>query len=243
MQHGPLLTFHLGLTQGSALIRYSTRQEAAKAQSALHMLVSFYMSVVYKHNVLFLSKKLTFDCFARCVLGNTTILAEFVSEDEVARYFAHSQGGSTSGGAPPGAAGSSSIGAVGTVGTGSSVERERAGGGSSNTGGGGNGGGVVPAGSSWQSLDSTGGSPDTVSVQAPGLNIFAQWSNGAGGGGASSNAAGVEPGRQGLWATMPATYPSSSSLWGSPSLEDRHQMSSPAAMLPGDLLGGGSDSL
>lgn len=37
MQHGPLLTFHLGLTQGSALIRYSTRQEAAKAQSALHM--------------------------------------------------------------------------------------------------------------------------------------------------------------------------------------------------------------
>ena len=37
MQPGPLLTFHLGLTQGSALIRYSTPQEAAKAQSALHM--------------------------------------------------------------------------------------------------------------------------------------------------------------------------------------------------------------
>ena len=37
MQHGPLLTFHLGLTQGSALIRYSSPQEAAKAQSALHM--------------------------------------------------------------------------------------------------------------------------------------------------------------------------------------------------------------
>lgn len=37
MQHGPLLTFHLGLTQGTALIRYSSRQEAAKAQSALHM--------------------------------------------------------------------------------------------------------------------------------------------------------------------------------------------------------------
>lgn len=37
MQHGPLLTFHLGLTQGSALIRYSSRQEAAKAQGALHM--------------------------------------------------------------------------------------------------------------------------------------------------------------------------------------------------------------
>lgn len=39
MQHGPLLTFHLGLTQGSALIRYSSRQEAAKAQGALHMWV------------------------------------------------------------------------------------------------------------------------------------------------------------------------------------------------------------
>lgn len=37
MQHGPLLTFHLGLTQGTALIRYSSKQEAAKAQSALHM--------------------------------------------------------------------------------------------------------------------------------------------------------------------------------------------------------------
>ncbi|TKS91579.1 Trinucleotide repeat-containing gene 6B protein [Collichthys lucidus] len=36
-QHGPLLTFHLGLTQGSALIRYNSRQEAAKAQGALHM--------------------------------------------------------------------------------------------------------------------------------------------------------------------------------------------------------------
>lgn len=162
-----------------------------------------------------------------------------MSDDEVARYFAHSQGGSTSGGGPPGTAGASSVGAVGT---GSSGERERAGGGSSNTGGGGNGGGVVPTGSGWQSLDSTGGSPDPVSVQAPGLNIFAQWSNGAVGGGGTSNAAGVEAGRQGLWAAMPSAYPSSS-LWGSPALEDRHQMSSPAAMLPGDLLGGGSDSL
>lgn len=197
---------------------------------------------ISNHIALFLSKKLTFDCFTRCVLGNTTILAEFVSEDEVARYFAHSQGGSTCGGGPPGAAGSSTVGAVGTVGTGTSGERERAGGGSATTGVGGNGGGVVPAGSSWQSLDGTGSSPDPVSVQAPGLNIFAQWSNGAGGSGGSSNAAGVEPGRQGLWATMPAGYPSSS-LWGSPSLEDRHQMSSPAALLPGDLLGGGSDSL
>ncbi|XP_017166169.1 trinucleotide repeat-containing gene 6B protein [Poecilia reticulata] len=76
MQHGPLLTFHLGLTQGTALIRYGSKQEAAKAQSALHM----------------------------CVLGNTTILAEFVSEEEVARYIAHSQAGGagSEGAAAPG---------------------------------------------------------------------------------------------------------------------------------------------
>lgn len=37
MQHGPLLTFHLGLTQGTALIRYGSKQEASKAKSALHM--------------------------------------------------------------------------------------------------------------------------------------------------------------------------------------------------------------
>uniref|UniRef100_A0A8C3XFS9 Adenylosuccinate lyase n=1 Tax=Cyanoderma ruficeps TaxID=181631 RepID=A0A8C3XFS9_9PASS len=54
MQHGPLLTFHLNLTQGTALIRYNTKQEAAKAQTALHM----------------------------CVLGNTTILAEFATDEE-----------------------------------------------------------------------------------------------------------------------------------------------------------------
>lgn len=43
MQHGPLLTFHLNLTQGTALIRYSTKQEAAKAQTALHMWVPSYV--------------------------------------------------------------------------------------------------------------------------------------------------------------------------------------------------------
>uniref|UniRef100_A0A8C9BN59 Trinucleotide repeat containing adaptor 6B n=1 Tax=Phocoena sinus TaxID=42100 RepID=A0A8C9BN59_PHOSS len=63
MQHGPLLTFHLNLTQGTALIRYSTKQEAAKAQTALHM----------------------------CVLGNTTILAEFATDDEVSRFLAQAQ--------------------------------------------------------------------------------------------------------------------------------------------------------
>uniref|UniRef100_A0A8C6SH28 TNRC6 PABC binding domain-containing protein n=1 Tax=Neogobius melanostomus TaxID=47308 RepID=A0A8C6SH28_9GOBI len=135
MQHGPLLTFHLGLTQGTALIRYCSKQEAAKAQSALHM----------------------------CVLGNTTILAEFVT------------------------------------------------------------------------------AANQTATHGPGLGIFAQWSsNGAGGAG------GVEAGRQGLWGGMGGMSGAgyhSSSLWGSPALEDRHQMGSPASLLPGDLLGGGADSI
>lgn len=40
MQHGPLITFHLNLTQGSAVVRYSSKDEAAKAQKSLHMCVS-----------------------------------------------------------------------------------------------------------------------------------------------------------------------------------------------------------
>ncbi|KAG7216241.1 hypothetical protein INR49_029092 [Caranx melampygus] len=71
---------------GSALIRYSSRQEAAKAQGALHM----------------------------CVLGNTTILAEFVSEEEVARYFAHSQAGGAEGASSGGAAAGGTQGSSGT---------------------------------------------------------------------------------------------------------------------------------
>uniref|UniRef100_A0A8C7CNM9 Trinucleotide repeat-containing gene 6C protein n=1 Tax=Oncorhynchus kisutch TaxID=8019 RepID=A0A8C7CNM9_ONCKI len=63
MQHGPLITFHLNLTQGNALVRYSSKEEAAKAQKSLHM----------------------------CVLGNTTILAEFAGEEEVQRFFAQGQ--------------------------------------------------------------------------------------------------------------------------------------------------------
>ncbi|KAG5278976.1 hypothetical protein AALO_G00104780 [Alosa alosa] len=63
MQHGPLITFHLNLTQGNALVRYSSKEEAAKAQKSLHM----------------------------CVLGNTTILAEFAGEEEVNRFFAQGQ--------------------------------------------------------------------------------------------------------------------------------------------------------
>ncbi|XP_072339410.1 trinucleotide repeat-containing gene 6C protein isoform X13 [Scyliorhinus torazame] len=63
MQHGPLITFHLNLTQGNAVVRYSSKEEAAKAQKSLHM----------------------------CVLGNTTILAEFASDEEVNRFFAQGQ--------------------------------------------------------------------------------------------------------------------------------------------------------
>nr|XP_023670236.1 trinucleotide repeat-containing gene 6B protein-like [Paramormyrops kingsleyae] len=240
MQHGPLLTFHLGLTQGSALIRYSSRQEAAKAQSALHM----------------------------CVLGNTTILAEFVNEEEVGRYFAHSQvgGGGASGGGGAavnvtgagGGHGPSGTGAVGGSSGGGSTpgserERERAaavaaaGAGSTeaSSNGGGSVGTVGPPCSGWQGLDGTGSSPDPSQSQGTSLGLFAQWSsNGSGGAGGmgGSSVGGVEPGRQGLWGGMAPGYPSSS-LWGAPPVEDRHQMGSPAALLPGDLLGGGADSI
>lgn len=101
-------------------------------------------------------------------------------------------------------------------------------------------GGAGHSSSAWQSLESTGSSSDQSVAQGPGLGIFAQWSsNGTGVGGAG----GVEAGRQGLWGGMGgAGYPSNS-LWGSQALEDRHQMGSPASLLPGDLLGGGADSI
>lgn len=41
LQHGPLVTFHLNLTQGNAVVRYSSKEEAAKAQKSLHMYVSW----------------------------------------------------------------------------------------------------------------------------------------------------------------------------------------------------------
>ncbi|KAB1266292.1 Trinucleotide repeat-containing gene 6C protein [Camelus dromedarius] len=40
LQHGPLITFHLNLTQGNAVVRYSSKEEAAKAQKSLHMYVA-----------------------------------------------------------------------------------------------------------------------------------------------------------------------------------------------------------
>lgn len=178
-----------------------------------------------------------------------------MSEEEVARYFAHSQAGGAeaagSGGpAPGGTQGSSGTGTAVASSGGSSPGSERAAagttsGGNGNGGGGGESGGVAhgsvrPPGSGWQSLDGTGSSSETSSAQGPGLGIFSQWStNGAGGGG---GVGGVESGRSGLWGGMTAGYPSSS-LWGAPQMEERHQMDSPAALLPGDLLGGGADSI
>ncbi|CAG7822859.1 unnamed protein product [Allacma fusca] len=55
LQHGPLQNFHLYLSHGVALVRYASREEAAKAQNALN----------------------------NCVLGNTTILAETAGEGDV----------------------------------------------------------------------------------------------------------------------------------------------------------------
>lgn len=170
LQHGPLLTFHLGLTQGSALIRYCSPHEAAKAQSALHM----------------------------CVLGNTTILAEFMSEEDVIRYFTHSQAAGVAG-SPEVSPGSDSR------------EGERVPG--------------VPDGDApvgWQGLDGAPGS----TVEVPGLAILSQWSNNAGEGAGKGVWGGVAPGYHG------------SSLWGAPQLED-----GTAGLLPGNLLGGGTDSL
>lgn len=105
MQHGPLITFHLNLTQGSAVVRYSSKDEAAKAQKSLHMYVleqseglSCFCDALHPLVLFFLSSS------SRCVLGNTTILAEFAGEEEVNRFFAQGQllGGTTSWQATPG---------------------------------------------------------------------------------------------------------------------------------------------
>lgn len=177
-----------------------------------------------------------------------------MSEEEVARYFAHSQDGGTEVGSSAGAAtsgtqGSSGTGTVVANSGGSSPGNERAlsgtpSGGNGNGSNGGESGAAVlgslrSSGSAWQSLDGTGSSSEASSAQGTGLGIFSQWStNDTGEGGVGR----VESGRAGLWGGMTAGYPSSN-LWGSPQREERHQMDSPAALLPGDLLGGGADSI
>lgn len=156
----------------------------------------------------------------------------------MARYFAHSQVGGAEGASPAAGAAQGSSGtrtAMGNSG-GGSPGSERAAIGAGNSGAGGVLGSVGPSG--WQTLDGTGSSPEATSAQGPGLGIFAQWSaNGAGKG-----VGRVEAGRSGLWGGVTPGY-SSSTLWGAPQMEDRHQMGSPAALLPGDLLGGGADSI
>ncbi|XP_026317598.1 protein Gawky isoform X5 [Hyposmocoma kahamanoa] len=77
LQHGPLQNFHLYLNQGFALARYSSREEAAKAQMALN----------------------------NCVLSNTTIFAESPAESEVQMILQHlgsGGGGAWRGGAAAG---------------------------------------------------------------------------------------------------------------------------------------------
>jgi trinucleotide repeat-containing gene 6 protein len=61
MQHGPLQNFHLYLNHGIALCKYSTREEAQKAQIALN----------------------------NCVLGNTTICCESPHDSEVSNILQH----------------------------------------------------------------------------------------------------------------------------------------------------------
>ncbi|VVC42071.1 Hypothetical protein CINCED_3A001568 [Cinara cedri] len=65
IQHGPLLNFHMYLNHGIALAKYSTREEASKAQGALN----------------------------NCVLSNTTIFAESPTDAEVQMLLTHLSGG------------------------------------------------------------------------------------------------------------------------------------------------------
>ncbi|XP_041362960.1 trinucleotide repeat-containing gene 6C protein-like isoform X2 [Gigantopelta aegis] len=62
VQHGPLQKFHLDLGHSQAVVCYCTKEEASKAQKALNT----------------------------CVLGNTTILAEFVPESDAIRFMEQS---------------------------------------------------------------------------------------------------------------------------------------------------------
>lgn len=175
-----------------------------------------------------------------------------MSEDEVARYFAHSQAevGSSGASAASGTQSSCGTGTAVAISESSSPGNERAPPGTPSVGSingsnGGDGGVVLcslrSSGSAWQSLDGTGNSSESSSAQGTGLGIFSQWSTseaGEGGGGGT----GAESARSGLWGGMATGYPSSS-LWGAPQMEERHQMDNPAALLPGDLLGGGGDSI
>lgn len=137
----------------------------------------------------------------RCVLGNTTILAEFMSEEDVIRYFTHSQAAGVAG-SPEGSPGSDPTPREGERSVGAGTDGDAAVG--------------------WQGLDVTAG----PAVEAPGLALLSQWSNNAG-----------EGAGKGVWGGVALGY-HGSSLWGAPQLED-----GTAGLLPGNLLGGGTDSL
>ncbi|GLH02954.1 Protein Gawky, partial [Gryllus bimaculatus] len=78
VQHGPLQNFHLYLNHGIALAKYSTREEANKAQGALN----------------------------NCVLGNTTIFAESPGDSDVHALLQHlNHGAQQQAGAPQGSGG------------------------------------------------------------------------------------------------------------------------------------------
>ncbi|XP_052791061.1 protein Gawky-like isoform X2 [Mya arenaria] len=65
MQHGPLQQFYLNLNRGEALVKYRSMDEASKAQKALN----------------------------HCLLGNTTIMAQSVSEMDAMQYIEQQQSG------------------------------------------------------------------------------------------------------------------------------------------------------
>jgi trinucleotide repeat-containing gene 6 protein len=81
MQHGPLQNFHLYLNHGIALCKYSSREEANKAQQALN----------------------------NCVLGNTTICAESPSESEVQNILQHLGAPASGGNGSTGGAGNGNV--------------------------------------------------------------------------------------------------------------------------------------
>ncbi|XP_052238643.1 protein Gawky-like [Dreissena polymorpha] len=69
MQHGPLQHFYLNLSRGEAIVKYRSMEEASKAQKALN----------------------------NCLLGNTTILANFLSDTEAQQYIEMQQSGLSGG--------------------------------------------------------------------------------------------------------------------------------------------------
>jgi len=129
MQHGPVQSFYMNLQQGQAMVRYSSKEEALKAQKSLN----------------------------HCVLGNTTIMADFIPDNELPGLVEQSQltgsqgslsswsSGATSKPAPP-MRSVSSFPAMSSMGGGGSGKD------SWNVGGGGGGN------SMWSSGSSSGGS-------------------------------------------------------------------------------------